>query len=121
MGDKYDRSGIYRITIDGKTVYVGKSIYITDRIATHIGCIYKSTEKKYEILREACETGHHIKYDLVCECPVEELEKKEDEWIAYYANQNLLLNTYYPNGRGGHYKSPWIRHLTLKDFIGGND
>ena len=53
LADKYDHAGIYRIKIDDKIVYIGKSHNMLKRVAQHYAGIQLKTERKYCILAEA--------------------------------------------------------------------
>lgn len=65
LAEKYERAGIYSISIDDKLVYVGKSLNMLCRVAQHLLAIQSESSHKYSILREATENNHIIKFDVM--------------------------------------------------------
>ena len=59
----FDHAGIYRITIDGFIVYIGKSNNMMIRLAEHIVAMQNPDSHKYEILAEAKRKGHIVNFD----------------------------------------------------------
>ena len=51
--EKYKAPGIYCIKLDGRIVYIGKSINMIDRVAAHYVGINTGSERKYRIIKEA--------------------------------------------------------------------
>ena len=86
--DKYDgKIGIYKITIEGKLAYVGKSTNCLRRwIAHKINTLYNFHqhdyyEEKYAIFRDAYKRNYSISCDIIEECEEEELATRERYWI----------------------------------------
>lgn len=99
-GPAFDHAGIYRITIDGIIVYIGKSTNMLWRLAEHYVSMKDPTEHKYRILAEAKRRGHKVNfnklYDVKSARPVkikEEIGKAEGYFIRKYKPP---LNTQIP-------------------------
>lgn len=79
-------TGIYKITclLDNK-IYIGQARDISDRWKTHIKCglgIDTPSNKLYTaMLKEGVE---NFSFEIIEECPVSDLNKKEKYWIDYY-------------------------------------
>ena len=115
---KYNRYGLYKIMVDGKLVYIGKSRDMQYRIASHMFNIdYDSKSNKYVYLRAARELGHKISFDVLeyTEEDDTQLGKAEAAAIRKYLP---ILNRQLPalDGGNGWSKSPyWL--LSYEDFI----
>lgn len=88
--EKYDRAGVYSISIGDKLVYIGKSENMLKRITEHVMEIGRETPKehKYKILKEAKENDLRIKFDVLYYAKnwhwlyiIEEIGEKEGELI----------------------------------------
>ena len=89
-------SGIYvfwRIDSDGfKFAYVGQAKNLLKRLAEHlsgyqhIDCSIKK-HKFYD--EETNPYGYHV--EIICHCPEDELDGREQYWIKCYANQGYQL------------------------------
>ncbi len=62
---KYEHPGIYCIKLDDEIVYIGKSMNMLKRVASHYAHIQMGDEKKYRILSEAQRKGHEITFDVL--------------------------------------------------------
>ena len=60
--EKYKAPGIYCIKLDGRIVYIGKSINMIDRIAAHYVGIQNCETLKYHIISKAA---------TMLDCPIE--------------------------------------------------
>ena len=60
--EKYKAPGIYCIKLDGRIVYIGKSINMIDRVAAHYVGIKNEETLKYHIISEAA---------TMLDCPIE--------------------------------------------------
>lgn len=66
LQDKYQRPGIYSISIAGRLVYIGKSLDMLTRIASHIAEIESPQKQhKYQVLAKAKEQGYSIDFDVM--------------------------------------------------------
>lgn len=97
---KYNRAGIYSISIDDELVYIGKSYNMLKRIAEHMVGIKLQSEKKYSILAQNQRSGKAINFDVLYYakqsnyCALEEeLGSKEGEYIRRFMPR---LNTQIP-------------------------
>ena len=97
---QYEHAGIYQITIDGKTVYIGKSTDMLWRLAQHCSAMKLSKAHKYQVLREAKQHGHTVSFSVVyyarsTQKPdvVNEIGAVEGEYIRKY---RPLLNEQIP-------------------------
>ena len=89
--------GIYCITnqINGKQ-YIGQSIHIEKRWRAH-----KSSKDDYPIHKAIQKYGeHNFKFEVICECPEEELDSEEIKLINLYSTVNNGYNLTY-GGTGG--------------------
>ena len=119
---KYERPGIYCITIDGKYAYIGKSKNILYRMAQHYVNINISKEKKYQILAEARRRGHQVRTIVLYEAKAragkeldEELGEKEGEFIRKYMPP---LNTQIPKAENWRsYNEKQIDTATLEQIL----
>lgn len=98
---KYNRAGIYSISIDDELVYIGKSYNMLKRIAEHMVGIKLQIEKKYSILAQNQSSGKAINFDVLYYAKQsnyraleEELGSKEGEYIRRFMPR---LNTQIPN------------------------
>ena len=82
---KYDRMGIYSITIDDELVYIGKSENMLKRLCNHLFGIDGGRGNKYAVLRQAIQEGHKISFDVMETCQdTEELGEREGVLIRAY-------------------------------------
>ena len=65
-GEAFEHAGIYEITIDGATAYIGKSTDMLWRLAQHYASLKLSKSHKYQILREAKQQGHTVSFKVLC-------------------------------------------------------
>lgn len=99
--EAYERAGIYEITINGITAYIGKSTDMLWRLAQHYAALKLSKEHKYQILREAKQKGYTVSFRVLCYAEstnkadiIEEIGKAEAEYIRELCP---LLNTQIPH------------------------
>ena len=90
-GPAFDHAGVYRITIDGFIVYIGKSNNMMIRLAEHIIAMQYPDSHKYEVLAEAKRTGHNVNFDKLYDAKstgfsftVEEIGSTEGYYIRKY-------------------------------------
>ena len=84
--------GIYKITnkINGK-IYRGQSMDIERRFKEHKKLIKEGNKGWY---KEAKETGiENFTFEVIQECPVEELNDMEDYYIKKYKATRFVYNT----------------------------
>ena len=100
FGPRFQHAGIYKITIDGILVYIGKSTDMLWRLAEHYVAFKVSETHKYRIFAEAKQRGHRINFDVMYyaksigkEAIEEEIGKAEGEYIRKYKPP---LNTQIP-------------------------
>lgn len=80
LGQKYNKPGVYSISIAGKLVYIGKSLNMLERIANHIAHIeYPQKTHKYQILNQAKQEGYEIQFDVVYYSQQEDKSEIEKE------------------------------------------
>ncbi len=98
--EAYERAGIYEITINGITAYIGKSTDMLWRLAQHYAALKLSKEHKYQIMREAKQKGYTVSFRVLCYAQsankadiIEEIGKAEAEYIR---ELRPLLNTQIP-------------------------
>lgn len=67
---KYNKPGIYCIKIEGRIVYIGKSLNMLTRISQHIFEITrdKQISNKYKVMRQAKEKGYDIGFGVLKRC-----------------------------------------------------
>ena len=97
----YERAGIYEITINGITAYIGKSTDMLWRLAQHYAALKLSKEHKYQIMREAKQKGYTVSFRVLRYAEstnkadmIEEIGKAEAEYIR---ELRPLLNTQIPH------------------------
>ena len=88
--EKYNRAGVYSISIGNELVYIGKSENMLKRLTEHVMEIEREIPKehKYKVLKEARENHLPIKFDVLY-CAdnsdhykiIEEIGEKEGELI----------------------------------------
>ena len=89
-------SGIYlfwRIDSDGfKFAYVGQAKNLLKRLAEHLSG-YQHIDlsiKKHKLYNEETNPyGYHV--EIICHCPENELDGREQYWIKHYADQGYQL------------------------------
>lgn len=80
LGQKYNKPGVYSISIAGKLVYIGKSLNMLERIANHIAHIeYPQKTHKYQILNQAKQEGYEVQFDVVYYSQQEDKSEIEKE------------------------------------------
>lgn len=124
-GPRFEHPGIYRITIDGVIVYIGKSKNMLYRLAEHFVGMKIPKEHKYRILAEAKRRGHRVNFDVLSVASStlpseieEEIGKAEGEFIRQYRPP---LNTQIPK------ESDWRKYdynaaaatITLDEILNG--
>ena len=107
-GPEFDHAGIYKITIDNKIVYIGKSKNMLYRLAEHFVSFKNPKEHKYRVLAEAKRRGQQVKFEVLYDARSvlpsdieEEIGKAEGELIRQYRPP---LNTQIPK------KSDWRKY-----------
>ena len=63
--DEFEHPGIYKISIDGIIVYVGKSDDMLWRLAQHYAEFRYPKSHKYKIFFEAKRKGHRVKFEVL--------------------------------------------------------
>lgn len=120
---KYERAGIYSISIDNKLVYIGKSDNMLRRVSQHYVGIRTQSERKYRILAEAQRCGCSVSFDVLYyaeaqskEGITEEIGEKEGEYIRKYRPP---LNYQIPKADDWHqFETNAAAHtITLKEII----
>lgn len=90
-----DAPGIYKITnlLNGKC-YIGKSTKVASRITDHIkGAIGISSISDQKIHQEMRKEGiWNFYFEVLCECPREQLSEKEKFFIEFYKSQTYGYN-----------------------------
>lgn len=122
---RFQHAGIYKITIDGIIVYIGKSTDMLWRLAEHYVAFRHPEGHKYQILSEAKQKGHAVQFDVICYCSasphsniVEELGETEGRCIRLFQPP---LNTQIPK------ESDWRKYeynstaqtITLNEILQG--
>lgn len=121
--EKYGKPGIYCIKINGKIVYIGKSIYMLSRVEYHTRhTMVGKSEKKYKILNQAFKKGYTIDYDVLYYSPRKmenaiknDIGKKEGVYIRRY---KPCLNTQIPKVEDWHKweYNPIAQNITFEEF-----
>lgn len=74
--EKYDKPGVYSITVDNEIVYVGKARNMATRIANHMFMINDASLKtegekfKYGELRRAIRNDYIVTFDVIYSSPL---------------------------------------------------
>lgn len=87
--------GIYKITnLENQKVYIGQSVNIKERLRTHIkrglGVETPTRNKLYTVMNKV--GVENFSYEIIEECPREQLNEKECYWIDYFESQNFGYN-----------------------------
>lgn len=118
LAPQFECVGIYAILLDGKIVYIGKSVNILMRMAQHYAQLAQGREHKYRILAEATRSGHKMcftvlyrakqtDYDAITEeignmegryirlhrPPLNQQIPKEENWRQFQINKNAQTIT----------------------------
>ena len=103
--------GIYKITnsITGQ-VYIGQSVSIEERWNTHkrLSQLPNENNKLYQSIKEY--GLNNFVFEVIEECPTEELNEKEIYWIDFYNSVKMGLNTA-PGGSCG----PWYEFEKIRE------
>ena len=122
---KFDRPGIYGISIDNILVYIGKSENMLRRLSEHIVGIKTQSERKYEIMAEAKFYHFSVNFKVLyyaksTSAPElkEELGAMEGQYIRTYLPP---LNRFIPLESDWHHtkENPEFRQMTLGRIMGG--
>lgn len=116
---KYDRPGIYSISINNILVYIGKSQNMLNRLASHIVNIDIEKGHKYQIFRQAQERGIPIAFGVLyyanSQDTEEELGYQEGRYIREYLP---FLNTQIPKEEDWHrWTTNWSANSISLDEI----
>lgn len=87
--------GIYKITnLENQKVYIGQSVNIKERLRTHIkrglGAETPTRNKLYMVMNKV--GVENFSYEIIEECPREQLNEKERYWIDYFESQDFGYN-----------------------------
>lgn len=90
------KCGIYKITnLISSQVYIGQSVNIQDRIKQHIKCGLgidaPATNKLYKAMQE--DGVWNFSFELMEECPRDQLNEKERQWIEMYQSDKTGYNS----------------------------
>ena len=121
---RFQRAGIYKISIEDRIVYIGKSKNMLYRLAEHFVGMKIPKEHKYRILADAKRRGYKVNFDRIYDArsvlPTEieeEIGQAEGEFIRRYRPP---LNTQIPK------ESDWRKYdynssattITLDEILG---
>lgn len=87
--------GIYKITnLENQKVYIGQSENIKERLRSHIkrglGAETPTRNKLYTVMNKV--GVENFSYEIIEECPREQLNDKERYWIDYFKTQDFGYN-----------------------------
>lgn len=120
LRDKYEKFGVYSISIDDVLVYVGKSQNMLERIATHIDEIERKEPRcnKYRVLREAKQRGHKINFDVLY--VGSDIGVQEGKWIR---ELHPALNYQIPKEENcrSYTRNERAQTITLDEILGGKE
>lgn len=120
---EFDHAGIYRITIDGIIVYIGKSKNMMWRLAEHYVAMKLPEGHKYIVMSEAKKKGHHVRFEKIYDAKStlpSEIEEEIGEAEGRYIRQYMPpLNTQIPK------ESDWRKYdynatavvITLEEIL----
>lgn len=103
LGNK-EVCGIYRITnIQTQQAYIGQARDIKDRFVEHIKCsLGIDTPGHNKLYTNTMKYGiDNFTFELLEQCPVDELDIKEKYWISFYDTYNNGLNSNRGNNKKG--------------------
>jgi group I intron endonuclease len=85
--------GIYKITNPIGEIYIGQSKNIKNRFATHKYCFKTKTKQWGKLQKSFNKYGfeNHF-FEVIEECPIEDLNKKECYWQTFYNSIEKGLN-----------------------------
>lgn len=98
--------GIYAITINNRIVYVGKAKKMRRRVRGHIRKVLTGHERaKYRLLLEAINHKQRVRFVVLKNCLVDEIDLKEKMYLdSYYLPLNTQLSKHSPQPKGLTYK-----------------
>lgn len=119
--------GIYKITnLVTNESYIGLSKHIEERFKQHKRSInyLNKQEKLYQAFREY--GLENFSFDIIEECPEEELEKQEQYWIKFYNSFNQGYNMTYggdnpPNNKAKRIEQYDLNGNKISDFDSAYD
>jgi len=87
--------GIYKITnVNTEECYIGQSVDIAERWKSHIKCGLgieaSSTNKLYNAMQRI--GVWNFTFEVIEECPKDQLDEKEKQWIDFYNSKELGYN-----------------------------
>lgn len=88
--------GIYKITSPTNNIYIGQSVNILGRFSKYKTLSCQQQPKLYRSLIKYGYENH--KFEILCECPVSELNEKEKYYIEHYISFNSAHGLNLQNG-----------------------
>ncbi len=101
---KYDKPGIYSISIEGQLVYIGKSVNCLQRLAAHIINTQENNKgHKYAVFRDALRHNYSISFGMLYQAQSQDIENELGEMEGRYIREYLpCLNTQIPKEENWH-------------------
>lgn len=88
--------GIYKIIINDYYIYIGQSVNIEGRWSDHLSELRRNKHCNKKLQNTYNKYSNTIKFEILEECDVSELDNKEIYWIGYYrsygTNHGLNMN-----------------------------
>lgn len=107
--------GIYKITSPTNKIYVGQSTNLKGRETKYKNLKCESQPKIYRSLKKYGWESHI--FEIIEECPVEQLDELEFQWKLFYNSVENGLNCHYKDSGGG-YKSEETKKKMSQSHIG---
>lgn len=109
-------TGIYKITSPSGKIYIGQSRNIKERWLDYRDTSCKSQIKLHNSLKKYGWKTH--KFEIICECLLEELDQKEKHYISFYKTFNTPHGLNLMDGGANGTHSLETREKLRKSHIG---
>lgn len=97
------RSGIYKITIGDRYIYIGQSMDVENRWKQHLNKLKANKHRNIKFQNVFNKYPDSIKFEIIEECDVDKLDEREMHWIAFYrsfgSDHGLNMSIGGDNGR----------------------
>lgn len=123
LAAQFEFPGVYAVLLDGRIVYIGKSVNMLLRMAQHFTHLKIPTDHKYRLLAEAAKKGHSIRFIVLRYARAatkEDIKEEIGYWEGVFIRQHRpQLNTQIPKAENwkSYSINPEASKITLMELL----